>query len=127
MIGADTDENRALHDKFGLPLLPDQLREEIGKITRAELKDASSFEVRYGEPLARTFLSENRIPAAPDIESCVYSWEASRGSLIKGDEVTCGVALQLPKGNQGLGVQLTKRGFEWRIVRSIPTITEIQW
>ncbi len=124
---APSDEKFALHDKFGLPLLSRDVRAEIGTITRADLQDAAGFKLKYGEPLARSFLQEHAIPAEPGLKACTYPWVTERGSLIRGDEAICEVALQLPKGTQAASIVLVKQGFEWRVARISPALTEIGW
>jgi hypothetical protein len=123
----DTDEKLALHDKFGLPLLSSDLRDEIGSISRADIRDAKAFKLTYGEALAKTFLQEHRIPAEPGHPSCSYPWAAERGSLIKGDEAVCNLSLPLAGGVQAVSISLIKQGFEWRVARISPALTEIGW
>jgi hypothetical protein len=122
-----TAENMALHDKFGIPLLSADLRDEIGAITRAEMRDPLGFKLKYGEPLARRFLRDNTIPPISNPESCDYPWQSERGSLIRGTEAVCKLSIPIPGGVQTASIFLTKRGFAWRDTLMVPSLTQISW
>lgn len=122
-----TPEKLALHDKFGLPMLPRALREEIGSITRAELADAPAFKLKYGEPLAKKFLQEHQFRPDPGLRTCTYPRADQHGSLLRGDEAVCSLAVQLQRTAQAVTIALGKQGFEWRIARIEPALNEIEW
>ncbi len=132
LADAQTEEKLALHDKFGLPLLSPDLREEIGNITRADLRDPQAFKLIFGAVLAKNFLQEHPFPAAAipsesALGSCAYPWTTERGSLLRGDEAICKRVLPLPTGKQTVSIFLIKQGFEWRVSRISPALTEIGW
>jgi hypothetical protein len=123
----ETEEKLLLHDKLGIPLLSPDLREEIGSITRAALRDSTGFKLLYGEQLARQFLRSHQIPSESGLESCVYPWAAERGSLLNGTQAVCRLSVALAVGRRDVSVFLVKQKYEWRVVAVRPQLTEVGW
>lgn len=117
----------ALHDKFGVPLLPKALRTEIGTITRADMNDSDAFMLKYGEPLAAQFLQTHQIPSDPGPSLCSYSWADQRGSLLRGNLAVCRVRLPTSSGPQELALAMIKDHFKWRVAVITPEVNDIKW
>jgi hypothetical protein len=122
-----TPEKVAFLDRVGLPLLDARLKKELGEIQRSELSDPDAFKFKYGEPLAKDYLTKTKIPQALRIAPCQFPKEASGGSLLRGDIAGCRVTVQARKQVRQIDVTLRKADFRWLVEGVQPALYEISW
>lgn len=110
-----TVEKLAFLDRVGLPLLDARAKKELGEIQRSELNDPEAFKFKYGEPLAKDYLTKTKIPAAQQIGPCHFLREDYEGSLLRGEVAKCGVIFQIRSEVRRLEVTLVKADFRWLV------------
>jgi len=122
-----TAEKLAFLDRVGLPLLDARLKKELGEIQRSELGDPEAFKFKYGEPLAKDYLTKTKIPQALRIAPCKFPKEDSGGSMLRGDIAGCRVTVQARKQVRQIDVTLRKADFRWLVEGVQPALYEISW
>jgi len=122
-----TPEKVAFLDRVGLPLLDAKFKKELGEIQRSELSDPDAFKFKYGEPLAKDYLTKTKIPQALRIAPCQFPKEDSGGSLLRGDIAGCRVTVQARKQVRQIDVTLRKADFRWLVEGVQPALYEISW
>jgi hypothetical protein len=113
----NTAEKLAFLDRVGVPLLEASVRAELGEIQRSELQDPAVFKFKYGEPLARDYLGQKRIPAIVTSQDCGFVRADSNGGLLLGTESACVVQTPIPGQSSPLAliVELRKVEVRWLV------------
>lgn len=124
-----TPEKLAFIDRVGIPLLGAEQKKEIEGIHRSELSDPPAFKFKYGEPLAKDYLTETKIPIPLRIHPCTFPKEDSKGSLLRGEIADCRVTVQPRPQIPPIEVTVTlqKADYRWLVDRAEPNLYEIPW
>ena len=122
-----TLEKLAFLDRVGLPLLDAKLKKELGEIQRSELSDPEAFKFKYGEPLAKDYLSKAKIPPPLTVQRCSFVGQDVGGSLLRGNIAVCAVTFQVGGRIVTSSVTLQKVDFAWLVESVQPALYEIPW
>jgi hypothetical protein len=122
-----TAEKLAFLDRVGLPLLDARLKKELGEIQRSELGDPEAFKFKYGEPLAKDYLSKAKIPPPLAVQPCSFVGQDVGGSLLRGNIAVCAVTFQVGGRTVTSSVRLQKVDFAWLVESVQPALYEIPW
>jgi hypothetical protein len=127
LYSTDTPAKLAFLDKVGIPQLSPAFKKQIQDMPRTELNDHDAFTYKYGEPLAKDFFSQNRIPAAGLPEKCSFPREDSQGSLLRGEVANCGISLPAKGRSVDMRIDLQKVDFRWLVQNVTPDFHQITW
>lgn len=115
-LGESTEKTVFL-DRAGVPLLPANLRAELGAIQRSELDDPGLFKFKHGEEWARGYIEREVIPAIVVVEDCRFPRQDRKGGLLRGQQSSCTVLAPVPGQGAPLAlvVELQKIESRWLV------------
>jgi hypothetical protein len=127
LSSVDTPAKLAFLDKVGIPQLSPAFKKQIQDIPRTDLNDPDVFRYKYGEPLAKDFFSQNRIPVAGSPEKCSFPREDFQGSLLRGEVANCEISLPAKNGSVNMKIDLQKVDFRWLVTGVTPNFYQTTW